>query len=250
MDSLDRLSHNIEAAAALIQSLRRENRDLAKSAASAAATAHAQALKQAEIQQEALDQAKIEIERLRQEPAVDAEAQERARQAELEAARMAQSLETERQEWDAVKRGLEARIHELELQLLAAAREETMPLPPPPDRSQELENLARRCAELEVMLAEAQEAFEKAKGSITAMQVRIAESADPEEVSVWQQKIHALSSELEGLRGLQGMKEKLESDRNEVRRQKRALTAIAVEREMTRKKLEEIYSMLDNLRLS
>lgn len=245
MDSLDRLSHSIEAAAALIHSLRRENRELGQNVA--LATAKAAKAEQVEGLRQSLDEAKIEIERLRQEPAVDVEAQERARQAELEAARLAEDLEEERRRSAEQKLALEMKIQDLELRLLAAQREETMPLP---DRSHEVESLARRCAELEVMLAEAQDSLEKAKGNITAMQVRIAESADPEEVSAWQQKIHALNTELEGLRALSGMKEKLEADRSEVRRQKRSLAAISAEREMTRRKLEEIYAMLDNLRLS
>jgi Tfp pilus assembly protein PilN len=80
--------------------------------------------------------------------------------------------------------------------------------------------------------------------------VRIAESADPEEVSSWQQRIHLLTAELEGLRQLHGMKERLDADKAEVKRQKRTLAAIAADREMAKKKLEEIYQVLDNLRLS
>src|SRR6185503_12431244 len=95
MDSLDRLSHSLEAAVALIHSLRRENRDLARSMAENAA----RAVKNGEIEglHRALDEARIEIERLRLEPAVDLEAQERSRQAELDAARLAQQMEEQRQ---------------------------------------------------------------------------------------------------------------------------------------------------------
>src|SRR5688572_23980017 len=135
MDSLDRLSHSLEAAVALIHSLRRENRDLARSMA-----------RSGEIDglKSALDEAKVEIERLRLEPAVDLEAQERSRQAELESARLAQQLEEQVQARSAERRDFEAKIHALELKLLAAEREEVMPLP---DRGAEVESLSRRCAE-------------------------------------------------------------------------------------------------------
>jgi hypothetical protein len=249
MDSLERLAHSLEAAVALIQSLRRENRELAH----AASEASARAAKSGEMEglKYSLEAAKTEIERLRQEPAVDLEAQERARQAELEAAGMAMELEEERKRRQDGQRQFEAKIGELELRLLAAERYETMPMPAAtPQSSTEVENLSRRCAELEVMLAEAQASLEKSRGDITAMQVRIAESADPGEVSAWQSRLQELSSELEGLRQLKGTKEKLDLDRAEVRKQKRALAAVFQEREMTRKRLDEIHTVLDNLRLS
>lgn len=246
MDSLERLAHSLEQAVALIHSLRRENRDLARLAAEAKSAASR--LGELEGLKAGFDEAKIEIERLRQEPAVDLEAMERARQAELEAARLAEDLDSERQRRLEEKRDWELKLHALELKLLEAQREETMPLPLP-DRRPEVESLSRRCAELEIMLSEAQAGLEKSRGDITALQVRIAESADPEEVSTWQQRIHELGSELEGLRQLSGMKERLDADKAEVRKQKRTLAAIAAEREMTRKKLDEIYASLENLRL-
>jgi chromosome segregation ATPase len=247
MDSLDRLGYSLEQAVALIHSLRRENRELAALAASSAAAA----IKKDELEslRSALDEAKIEIERLRQEPAPDIEAQERSRQAELEAASLAEQLEQERQRRQAEKKEFELKVHELELRTLAAEREETMPLPIQ-DRSADLERLQRRCAELELMLAESQAALEKAKGDFTSLQVRLAESADPGEVSDWQKRIHDLSTEVEGLRHLSGLKENLEAERTELRRQKRALAVIFKEREATWKKLEEIYAVLDNMRLS
>jgi hypothetical protein len=214
MDSLERLAHSLEAGVALIQSLRRENRELARQAGEAGAKA---------------------------------QDNERARQAELESASLAERLETERAEQQAFRTALEAKVRDLELRLLAAERDETMPLP---DRGPEVESLSRRCAELEVMLAESQAALEKAKGDITAMQVRIAESADASEVEAWQRRMQEMSGELESLRHLAGMKEKLEADRAEMRRQKRNLALITGEREATRRKLEEIYAALDNMRLS
>lgn len=247
MDSLERLGHSLEQAVALIHSLRRENRELASVAAEAKL---ASAAKIELVSLHALlDESKIEIERLREEPAPDIEAQERARHAEIEAAGLAQQLEQERQRRYAEKKDFELKIHDLELRTLAAEREETMPLAAP-DKATELENLSLRCAELEVMLAQAQAQCEKSRGDITAMQVRLAESADPEEVSSWQERIHSLTEELEGLRHLNSMKISLDAEKIEVRKQRKMLAAISREREMTHKKLEEIYVMLDNLRLS
>jgi len=247
MDSLERLAHSLEQSVALIHSLRRENRELA----GLAAEAKSSAAKKSEIEalQKALEEARIEIERLRQEPNPDIEAQERARQAEIESASLAAQFEQERQRRNTEKKEFEIKIHDLELRILAAEREETMPFPVA-DRTPELESLSRRCAELEVMLAQAQSDAEKARGDITAMQVRIAESADPEEVSGWQEQIHAMNTELEELRQLHLMKESMEIEKVEIRKQKKIIGIVAREREMTRKKLDEICATLDNLRLS
>jgi hypothetical protein len=246
MDSMERLAHSLEQAVALIHSLRRENRDLARAAAAAkAAEARAAALEglgpELAAVQAALAQAQSEAAaaeeraaaRLREEPAqaeARAAAEERARQAELEAARLAAMLEDEREGRMALKAELEGKLRDMELKWMAASREETMPLP---DRTPELEGLALRCSELEAMLAAAQAEIESGKGEATAMQVRIA----------------ALGAEADGLRGLALSKEAVEAERASLRRQRKALAQVAKERETTRRKLDEIYAALDNMRL-
>src|ERR1041385_486066 len=108
MDSLDRLSHSIEAAAALIHSLRRENRELAHAVALNAPKA---ALgEKAEGLEASLQEARLEIERMRREPMIDTQAQERARQAELESARLAEQVEKERDGSAEMKRELQKKI--------------------------------------------------------------------------------------------------------------------------------------------
>ena len=59
-----------------------------------------------------------------------------------------------------------------------------------------------------------------------------------------------MEAELEKLRQVGHLKERLDADRAEIRRQKKSLAIVFQEREMTRKKLDEIHAVLDNLRLS
>lgn len=147
MDSLERLHHSIEQASALISALRRENRDLASLAARAPALEEErQRLK------EQLEGASAELERLRMEPASDLQTPQRIQEAELEAARLAEALETVKASFAGEKARLEARLRELELRLLEAETHETMPGEATP-LSEERNALARRCAELEVMVS-------------------------------------------------------------------------------------------------
>src|SRR6266478_791788 len=114
MDSLERLGHSLEQVIALIHALKREKRELSEEASRAAAL---------------LAAARLEVERLRQEPSADLESVARARAAELETATMAEQLEKERTQWKEGKQRLQAQLQDLELRLLAAERNETMPIP-------------------------------------------------------------------------------------------------------------------------
>jgi hypothetical protein len=228
MDSMERLAHSLEQAVGLIHALRRENRDLARQASKASGL-EARSM-ELEVAQVELGRLRQELEELKSVQVRDPEAQERARQAELEAAALAAQLEDEKQRRLQEKAGLEARISELELKAIAMSREETMPAP---DRTPELESLALRCSELEAMLAARSTELEGSKGDVTALQVKIA----------------ALGVELDGLRATAASKESIEAEKASIRKQKKVLGLIAKERETTRRKLEEIYSVLDNLRL-
>jgi hypothetical protein len=247
MDSLERLSHSLEQAVSLVLSLRRENREFAAFAAQESKANAALRQDLTELKRQ-IDEKNLELAEARAMPGPDLEAIERARQAELEAAALAQSLEGEKRLRHDEGRFYEGKVHDLELRLMAAEREEIMPLPPL-DRSVELEALQRRCAELEVMLAQAQESLEKSRGDITALQVRIAESASAEEVSKWQAQVQNMQNRLESLQKWESLHEGLELEKVEIKRQKKALGAIFKEREITKKKLDEIYAALDDLRL-
>src|SRR6266403_445444 len=120
MDSLERLSHSLEQAVALIHSLRRENRDLAKQASAAIASAKEDASSGLDQMALELAAAKSEISRLKEQPAEDLASVERARQAELESARLAEGMEALKRSQLDEKRALEERLGLLELKLLAA----------------------------------------------------------------------------------------------------------------------------------
>ena len=246
MDSLERLSHSLEQAVALIHSLRRENRDLAKQASAAIASAKEDASSGLDQMALELAAAKSEISRLKNEPSEDLISVERARQAELEAARLAEEMEALRRSQLDEKRALEERLGLLELKLLAAEREETMPI----SRAPEIEELTQRSAALEQALAEKETELERSKGAITSLQVKIAESANPDEVGHWQEKIRSLEAEVAELQALRELKASLDEERQELRRQKKALGHIKKEREQVKAKLDEIYGTLENLRLS
>jgi hypothetical protein len=61
--------------------------------------------------------------------------------------------------------------------------------------------------------------------------------------------IHALEAEILPLRQLQQSREQLENDRSDLRRQRRAVAAVLKDREHVRRKLDEIFAALDNVRL-
>src|SRR5262245_35727134 len=124
MDSLERLGHSLEQVISLIHALKRENRELAEAASKAAALALKE--KEAEELGSRLADARAEIERLRQEPSPDLEIVARARAAELETASMAEQLDRERAERRDERQRLQARLDDMELQRLAAERDETM----------------------------------------------------------------------------------------------------------------------------
>jgi hypothetical protein len=248
MDSLERLSHSLEQAIALIHSLRRENRDLAKQAASALASAREDAGAEAERMTAELAAAHVEITRLNQRPEENPELLQRVQFAELEAARFAEDLEEAKKRHGAEKLALEQRLSQLELRLLAAEREETMPVAA--HTAAEMLGLTERGRELEESLKAKEDELEKAKGAITAMQVKLAEYAGPDDVGRWQEKIAGLERDLQKMSEMAGSLERFEAEKAEMRKQKKALAGIQKERDMVRARLDEIHTTLENLRLS
>jgi chromosome segregation ATPase len=124
MDSLDRLSHSLEQAVALIHSLRRENRDLARQAAVAVTSAKNDVAASAEELKTGLAKAELEAQQLHEVLGEKAALEQRVSQAELESARLAEELERngknfegERLEWQGHLRAAEQAARDREATL-------------------------------------------------------------------------------------------------------------------------------------
>lgn len=312
MDSLERLSHSLEQAVALIHSLRRENRDLAKQAAEALAAAKTDVAATAEELKVELAKAAIESQQLQEVLGAKAALEERLSLAELESSRLVQEIDRAKQAFESEKivfedrlrqmdlaakeheeysvsqvklestrlvseiedarktfenekLAFEDRLRSLELKLTAAEQDavlfgqaelekvrakETEVTASLGMREAELGELRGRIAGTEALLAEKEEELETSKVAIAMLQVKIAETLSPEEILRLQESLRTSEAELDELRPLRDLKSALDSEKIELRRQKKALTGIKKEREQVKAKLDELYSTLDNLRLS
>ncbi len=235
MDSLERLNHSVEQAAAQIHALRRENRDLAKGASGA----------QDALRRE-IKRLESELEEHKAAPQRDEAAEERARQAELDAARVAEQAEHAKAVFEAEKASMLEKVASLELRLMHAEREEVMPTASPA----EWHELRQQLNQMQLELGEREQDLERAKGAFTAMQVKLAESAGPDEVARWQARMHELEVLVKELEPLRLAKDQIEIEKLEIKKQKKMLAAIKKERDMTRSRLAEIKATLESVRLS
>jgi hypothetical protein len=80
-------------------------------------------------------------------------------------------------------------------------------------------------------------------------QLRLAESAKPEEVAAWQARLAELEALSQQAQGVLAESGRLETERQDLRRQKAALAAYARERQALRRKVEELVVTLQNVRL-
>lgn len=255
MDNLDRLAGSIAQIELLVASLKREGRDLAARLAQAAAER-----RQLELAHEAQVRGlKAELEQaqavLRHDPGLEA----RAQAAELEAADLARQLEAARREHYEEKGRFEARLRELDAELLAAREAEQAPVVPPEALRQAEEELARLRGEKAAWL-ERQAALER---RVTALESEGLELARRLEEARAQAQAAPPPAELEALRTrlaqleaaageagrLAEQAQKLEEEKAALRRQRRELAAFAKERAALRRRAEELVATLESVRL-
>lgn len=283
MDSLDRLSGSIAQIELLVASLKRENRDLGARLAQAAAER-----RQLELAGEArlrdLQARLSEAETaMRHDPGLE----KRAQQAELEAADLARQLDQARRGHFEEKGRLEGLLRQMEAQVMAAREHEQIPTANPQalqdalaaaeaqagragkleldlgvlhnqlELAQEREAQAAQAAEaLRVRQAELQKritALESAsidlERQLADAQLKLAESAGPEEVADLRarlKQLEDLAAQADRL-GEEGLK--LEAEKAAMKKEKRELAAFAKERAVLRRKVEELVATLESARL-
>jgi hypothetical protein len=114
---------------------------------------------------------------------------------------------------------------------------------------QTLEALQARLAERDKRITALESASFELEKQWSEAQLRLAESAKPEEVAAWQARLQ----ELEGLSGqadaLKAETGRLDQERQELKKQKRELAAFAKERQSLRRKVEELVATLQSVRV-
>jgi hypothetical protein len=84
---------------------------------------------------------------------------------------------------------------------------------------------------------------------LSEAQLRLAESAKPEEVAAWQARLIELEAQSSQAQNLLAEAGRLETERQALRRQKTAMAAYARERQALRRKVEELVVTLQSVRL-
>jgi predicted nucleic acid-binding Zn-ribbon protein len=166
--------------------------------------------------------------------------------ASAEALREAQqSAESLRQEKAAVKAyaaKLEQELQDLRGRLdRAADREATL--------GQEAEALRARQAELEKRVTSLESHGLDLERQLGEAQLRLAESAKPDEVAALQARLLELEALAAQAAGLRDQADKLAAEKAELKRQKRDLAAYSKEKQTLRRKVEELVATLESVRL-
>jgi hypothetical protein len=114
---------------------------------------------------------------------------------------------------------------------------------------QELEAQKSRLAEREKRLTALESHALELERQFGELQLRLAESAKPDEVAAWQGRLTELEAQVGQAQAVLAETARLEAERQELRRQKATLAAYARERQTLRRKVEELVATLQSVRL-
>lgn len=114
---------------------------------------------------------------------------------------------------------------------------------------QAVEGLKARQAELEKRVTALESSGLDLERQLAEAQLRLAESAKPEEVAAWQARLKELEGLAEQAGAMAEQGQKLEAEKNDLKKQKRELAAFAKERAVLRRKVEELVATLESVRL-
>jgi len=139
-------------------------------------------------------------------------------------------------------RALEAHLKDLQARLDSMADAETR-------ASQEAEALKARLADQEKRVTSLEAAGHELERALSDARLKLAEAPKPEEVTDWQTRLKDLEALSLQASSLQALKAKLEAEQVELKRQRRESAAFAKERQTIRRKVEELLSTLESVRL-
>ena len=115
--------------------------------------------------------------------------------------------------------------------------------------SQEAEALKARLADQEKRVTSLEAAGHELERALSDARLKLAEAPKPEEVTDWQTRLKDLEALSLQASSLQALKAKLEAEQVELKRQRRESAAFAKERQTIRRKVEELLSTLESVRL-
>jgi len=168
-------------------------------------------------------------------PVASAEALAEAREAQ-------RSAEAGQQAAEQKGRALEAQLRELMSRLDGMADSEARAV-------QESESLKARLNEQEKRVTALETAGLDLERQLGEARLALSEAPKPEEVAAWRSRLAELEALARRSAEVQAKWDKLEQDQSELRRQKREVAGFAKERQALRRKVDELVSTLESVRL-